>query len=97
MTTLFPTCIINTSTAITKCCQPTESTVILFQPTFMDVLDKSLYIVWTEGVTVGNFVMKIFSQGILLLDCLYFRVLPKPIPLILALHQVNLHALVQIG
>ena len=71
--------------------------MILFRSTFMDVLDKSLYIAWIEGVIARNSVTKIFSQEILLLDCLRFRVLAKLIPLILALHLVNLHALVQIG
>ena len=69
--------------------------MILFQSTFMDVLNKSLYIVWIEGVIARNFVMKIFSQEILLVDCLHFRVLSKFIPLILALYQVNLHVLVR--
>ena len=71
--------------------------MILFQSTFMDVLDKSLNIVWIERVTARNFVMKISLQEIFLMDYLHFRVPAKLIPLILALHQVNLHALVQIG
>ena len=50
-----------------------------------------------EGVTAWNFVMKISLQEIFLMDYLHFRVPAKLIPLILALHQVNLHALVQIG